>query len=118
MQLQANGKILPYPTPKSLLKMKIIVVLILAACLQVQAHTYAQTITLKVSNSPLEYVLTQLKKQSGYQFFYKDAALRNTKPVTLEVNNRPFEEVLNLALKDQPLNWSIVKKTVVILGKE
>ncbi|OQP62745.1 hypothetical protein A3860_27450 [Niastella vici] len=118
MQLQANGKILPYPSPKSLLMMKITVVLILAVCLQVQAHTYAQSITLKVSNSPLEYVLTQLKKQSGYQFFYKDAALRNTKPVTLEVNNRPFEEVLNLALKDQPLNWSIVKKTVVILEKE
>jgi TonB-dependent starch-binding outer membrane protein SusC len=118
MQLQANGKILPYPTTKTLLMMKFTVVLILAVCLQVQAHTYAQTITLKVSNSPLEFVLAQLKKQSGYQFFYKDAALRNTKPVTLEVSNRPFEEVLNLALKDQPLNWSIVKRTVVILEKE
>jgi TonB-linked outer membrane protein, SusC/RagA family len=118
MQLQANGKILPYPIPKTLLMMKLTVVLMLAVCLQVQAHTYAQTITLKVQNSPLEKVLAQLKKQSGYQFFYRDAALRNTKPVTLDVKDRPFDEVLNLVLKDQPLKWSIVKKTVVILEKE
>jgi len=98
--------------------MKFTALLILATCLQLQANTYAQTITLNVKNSPLEFVLGQLKKQSGYQFFYKDAALRDAKPVTLEVNNRPFEEVLNLCLKDQPLTWSIVKKTVVILEKE
>jgi TonB-dependent starch-binding outer membrane protein SusC len=118
MQLQANGKILPYPSLKTLLMMKFTALLILATCLQLQANTYAQTITLNVKNSPLEFVLAQLKKQSGYQFFYKDAALRNAKPVTLEVSNRPFEEVLNLCLKDQPLSWSIVKKTVVILEKE
>lgn len=98
--------------------MKFTALLILATCFQLQAKTYAQTITLNVKNSPLEFVLEQLKKQSGYQFFYKDAAMRNAKPVTLEVSNRPFEEVLNLCLKDQPLNWSIVKKTVVILEKE
>ncbi len=98
--------------------MKFTAFLILATCLQLQANTYAQTITLNVKNSPLEFVLGQLKKQSGYQFFYKDAALRNAKPVTLEVSNRPFEEVLNLCLKDQPLSWSIVKNTVVILEKE
>jgi TonB-linked SusC/RagA family outer membrane protein len=118
MQLPANGKILPYPLLKTLLMMKFTALLILAACLQLQANTYAQTITLNVKNSPLEFVLAQLKKQSGYQFFYKDAALRNTKPVTLQVSNRPFEEVLNLCLKDQPLSWSIVKRTVVILEKE
>jgi len=118
MQLQANGKILPYPLQKTLLMMKFTALLVLATCLQLQAKTYAQTITLNVKNSPLEFVLAQLKKQSGYQFFYKDAALRNAKPVTLEVSNRPFEEVLNLCFKDQPLNWSIVKKTVVIVEKE
>jgi TonB-dependent starch-binding outer membrane protein SusC len=118
MQLQANGKILPYPSLKTLLMMKFTALLLLATCLQLQANTYAQSITLKVKNSPLEFVLGQLKKQSGYQFFYKDAVLRDSKPVTLEVSNRPFEEVLNLCLKDQPLKWSIVKKTVVIQEKE
>ena len=98
--------------------MKFTALLILATCLQLQANTYAQTITLNVKNSPLEVVLAQLKKQSGYQFFYKDAALRDAKPVTLEVSNRPFEEVLDLCLKDQPLKWSIVKRTVVIQEKE
>ncbi|HEY8893751.1 MAG TPA: carboxypeptidase regulatory-like domain-containing protein, partial [Niastella sp.] len=118
MQLQANGKILPYPSLKTLLMMKFTALLLLATCLQLQANTYAQTITLNVKNSPLEVVLAQLKKQSGYQFFYKDAALRDAKPVTLEVSNRPFEEVLDLCLKDQPLKWSIVKRTVVIQEKE
>lgn len=98
--------------------MKFTALLLLATCLQLQANTYAQSITLKVKNSPLEFVLGQLKKQSGYQFFYKDAALRDARPVTLEVSNRPFEEVLDLCLKDQPLKWSIVKRTVVIQEKE
>ena len=71
--------------------MKFTALLLLATCLQLQANTYAQSITLKVKNSPLEFVLGQLKKQSGYQFFYKDAALRDAKPVTLEVSNRPTD---------------------------
>src|ERR1044072_6528906 len=96
MQLQANGKILPYPSLKTLLMMKFTALLLLATCLQLQATTYAQTITLNVKNSPLEVVLRQLKKQSGYHFFYKDAAVRDAKPVKLDVSNRPFEEVLHL----------------------
>lgn len=94
--------------------MKITAFLLLIACLQVQAHTFGQGITIAVKDASLEKVITELKKQSGYQFFYNDAMLKVAKPVTVNVKNMEFEKVLALCFNNQPLTWSIVNKTVVL----
>ncbi len=90
----------------------------LIACLQVQAHSYGQNITLSVKNASLEKVLQELKKQSGYQFFYNDAMIRSSRPVTVELKNIAFETALSLCFRDQPLTYSIVNRTVVLKDRE
>lgn len=97
--------------------MKFTVVFVLVACLQVKATTYAQNVSLNVRNASLSQVLAEIKKQSGYNFFYNDAMVRTGIPVTVEMKSMPVEEALKLALSNQPLSFSIVNKTVVLKDK-
>ncbi|WP_343669679.1 SusC/RagA family TonB-linked outer membrane protein [Chitinophaga sp.] len=97
--------------------MKFTVLLVLVACLQVRAATYAQNVSLNVRNAPLSQVLAEIKKQSGYNFFYNDAMVRTGIPVTIDVKSMPIEDVLKQALLNQPLTFSIVDRTVVLKDK-
>ena len=56
--------------PKTLVKaMKIIILLMTIACLQVSAKGYAQRISLTAKNKPITTVFYDIEKQSGYIFF-------------------------------------------------
>src|SRR5689334_23716492 len=81
---------------KTLLIMKLTAILLLATCLQVSATGHAQKISLTEKNAPLEKVLQQIKKQSGYQFWYEDKLLQNARPVNISVKNEMLEDVLKL----------------------
>lgn len=97
--------------------MKFTVVFVLAACLQVRASTYAQNVSLNVRNASLELVFKEFKKQTGYNFFYNDAMVRTGIPVSVDLKSMPLEDALKQALRDQPLTFSIVNKTVVLKDK-
>lgn len=75
-------------------------------------------ITYSVKNAPLERVLHDLKKQSGYAFFYTYGTLDKAKPVTFQVKDATIQEALDLCFKDQPLTYTIKDKTVLIQSKD
>lgn len=75
---------------------------------------WAQNISLSAKQQPLSRLLPELKRQSGYQFFYNDAMLGKATPVSLEVKEMPLKDVLRIIFKDQPLTYAIVAKTVVV----
>ncbi|WP_343704053.1 SusC/RagA family TonB-linked outer membrane protein [Chitinophaga sp.] len=74
----------------------------------------AQQVTLTVKDMPLPGFFRELRKQTGYSFLYNNATLAGTRPVTLRVNDVSLSEVLDAALKDQPLTYSISNKTVIL----
>ena len=61
--------------PENLLKMKFTAILLLAAFLQVSAHGYAQNVSLNLKNAKLQKVFTEINRQTGFQFFFKDELL-------------------------------------------
>src|SRR5688572_20029223 len=79
---------------KTLLIMKLTAIVLLATCLQVSAKGYAQKISLSEKNAPLEKVLLQIKKQSGYQLWYEDKLLQNARPVNISVKDVLLEDAL------------------------
>jgi TonB-linked SusC/RagA family outer membrane protein len=106
-------------TPHGLGKvMKMSLVLLTAVCLQVNAASYSQKITLSKKNISLEKALDLLKKQSGYTFFYDNALLKQTSNVSINVKDMELVDALDLALAGQPLTYSIVGKTVVLKSKK
>ncbi len=107
-----------FPNAQTLLRMKLTVVLLLAATLQVSASVYAQRISLSVKEVPLETVFRDIRTQTGYLFLYSRQMLDNTRKVSLQVKGATLEEVLKLSLKDQPLAYTIVDKNIIIRRTE
>jgi TonB-linked SusC/RagA family outer membrane protein len=101
-----------------ILAMKLTAILLFAACLQVSAKTYSQTVTLNVQNAPLDKVVKEIEKQTKVNFFYEEGLFQNAKPVTVSVNNSTLEQTLELCFRQQPFEFKVVKNTVFIKRKQ
>lgn len=102
---------------KSLLFMKITTILLFSACLTASAGGLAQKVTLSVKNAKLEKVFKEIKKQTGYVFFYDTRVLQDAKRVSVSVKNESVDDVLKESLRGQPLDFSIARKTITIFQK-
>jgi TonB-dependent starch-binding outer membrane protein SusC len=98
--------------------MRLTTILLIATFLQVSATGLAQKITLSKRQASLKTVLKELKAQSGYTFVSTESLYKKSKPVNITVDNEDFQEVLNKIFEDQPLSFTVYKKTVTIKEKE
>lgn len=110
--------LLPGLPTKIAIVMKLTTVLVLAFFLKAGATGFAQKVSLSVRNATLQQVFSQIRLQSGYQFLYSNQQVKKASGITLEVKDMPLEEVLMLCLKDQPLTYTLVDKTIIIKQKE
>jgi iron complex outermembrane receptor protein len=126
MQLHDDVKAMPvnwlYSTKisgqrKMLLVMKMIVILLTIACLQVNAAGYAQKISLSIKDRPLEEVLKDIKGKTGYKLFYRLDLLNNAKNVSIRIDNADLPYVLDMIFKDQPFTYQIVNKTIIVKSR-
>ena len=99
---------------KTILVMKLTAVFILAGFLQVSAAGFSQTVTVNKENIPLQKLFREIKKQTGYVFFYNMRLLQKTHPISIDVKNKGLKEVLDLVFEAQPVTYSIVNKTIVV----
>jgi len=100
--------------PENLLKMKFTAILLLAAFLQVSAHGYAQNVSLNLKNVKLQKVFTEINRQTGFQFFFKDELLNKAGKVNIDVSNVKLEQALENCFKNLPITFSVVEKTIVV----
>jgi hypothetical protein len=103
---------------QSLRIMKLTAIILTISLLHVQAEGVSQTVTFSGKNMLLEKVFAAIKNQTGYLFLYTDDVIKNAKKVSLDVKDATLEDVLRLALKDQPLGYMIENKTVIISRTE
>jgi TonB-linked SusC/RagA family outer membrane protein len=90
---------------------------LLAALMHVHATGVSQTVSFSGSNVPLQKVFDAIERQTGYVFFYNASLLKEAKPVTLHMVHVPLEAALKASLEDQPLDYGIENKTIVISRK-
>jgi len=100
--------------PKTMLVMKLTTILLLVGCLQVSAAGLAQKVSISTDNAPLKKVFKEIKRQTGYTFFYSSQLLENAHNVTLSANDQDLRKVLDDCFKDQPLIYNIVNRTIVV----
>lgn len=118
MQIYARCKDLCINSPylsKILRRMRLTTVLLLAFLMETSAEGFSQQkITLSKRNAAIEQVFRDIRRQTGYDFLYSNQVLANARPVSITVNNAPIEEVMQAIMKDQPLAYNIVDRTVVV----
>ena len=113
MQIKASRSWTGIST-KTWLVMKLTVLLMMVATLQVTARGFGQTVTFSGREVPLKTVFKAIHEQSGYVIFYDNALLRSANPVTVDVKNMPLQALLNTVLNGQGLSYTIVDKTISI----
>src|SRR5689334_13901726 len=102
---------------KLLQVMRLTAFILLAACLQVAARTEGQNVTLSLKNVPVKQVFTEIQRQTGLNVLVKESLLEKVGLVTIQVQNRPVDEVLQLCFKDRQLNYSIEGGVIVVREK-
>lgn len=100
---------------KVLLIMKLTAFIILTSCLQISARGFSQEITLSEKKAPLQKVLQEIKRQSGYTVVYQDQLLRKSNPVDIDVKGIPLEQALTLIFAHQPMTYEILGKKVIVV---
>ena len=106
------------PGRQALLFMKLTAILILAAALQVSAKGFSQKVTLSEKNTALTKVFREIKKQTGYGFFFDESWIQLSVKVTIKVKEVPLIKALDICFRNQPLTYSIVGNTVVVQLKQ
>jgi TonB-dependent starch-binding outer membrane protein SusC len=99
---------------KTVRVMKLTAIILFAACLQVSARGYGQLVTLRAQHAPLEQVLAEIQKQTGFNFVYAKMELQGAKPVDLDLHEADLAQTLAACFKDQPLAYTIVDQYVVV----
>lgn len=74
----------------------------------------AQSITIQLKDADMEKAFREIKKQSGYGFWYEKDALINAKKVTFSVKDGTLKQVLDICFNGQPLTYEIVDRTVIV----
>ncbi|HEV8081557.1 MAG TPA: SusC/RagA family TonB-linked outer membrane protein [Chitinophagaceae bacterium] len=103
---------------KLLRVMKLSVILLLLFSQVSAKDGYSQTITLTSKKVSLETVLKEIKKQTGYDAFYEDALLQEARPVDIRVRNITLKEFLDVYFKDQPLDYTLEGKNIIITRRK
>lgn len=104
----------PRPFTKSLLIVKLSIFFVLLSAMQVSASATAQKISILRENAPIERVLDEIERQSGYQVWYEEGTLPSGTVISIAVKNATLEEALDACLRGRQLSWTIVSKTIVL----
>ncbi|WEK37004.1 MAG: SusC/RagA family TonB-linked outer membrane protein [Candidatus Pseudobacter hemicellulosilyticus] len=97
--------------------MKLTAYLLLICSMHVCATTSSQTITWSGRDVSLNKLFNVIKQQTGYGVFGNASLLKQSRKVSISAVEMPLADFLNLALKEQPLTYRILDKTIVLYRK-
>ncbi len=86
--------------------------------MQVGATGFAQRVTLSEKGTTFTKLFIKIKSQTGYDFVVSDAALKGLKPINVQVKNEELKVVLDKIFENQPLEYAIEDKSVVVSKKD
>lgn len=102
---------------KTLLVMKLTLILLMFGLFSAQARGVSQTITLSAKEMSLNKVFTAIEKQTGYVVFSNKKLFAHTKPVSFSVVDLPLTAFLQMIVEGQPIIYEISSKTILIKEK-
>jgi TonB-linked SusC/RagA family outer membrane protein len=99
---------------KNLRIMKMAVLLLFIATLQVSARTDAQQIDLKEQHASLKKVFREIERQSNYLFVYRNEWLKDARKVDVNLKDATIQQALDACLSGQSLTYSIINRNIII----
>ncbi|SFE60175.1 TonB-linked outer membrane protein, SusC/RagA family [Chitinophaga sp. CF118] len=97
--------------------MRLTTVILIASLMHVSAATLGQRITIEQNRITLKSVFKEIRKQSGYDFYYEGGIISDEELKNVKLNNVTVDEALKTVLKDLPFTYVIVDKDITIKKK-
>lgn len=99
--------------------MKLSMILLLVGLMQVTASVYSQTTKLSVDarNQKIVDVLKAIEDQSEFRFFYKNEHIDVNRKVSLNVEDRSVEEILDNIFEDTDITYKFFEDKLILLSK-
>ncbi len=86
--------------------------------MQVSAATFGQRITMDKKKASIESVLKEIRKQSGYDFYYDGHVLSSAPVVNVKLNNASVPDALRAAFEGLDIVYTIKGNIVSLKKKE
>src|SRR2546428_7580325 len=80
---------------KLLMRVNLTAFILVTTFLQVSLGARAQLVTLNGKNVSLEKAFKEIRKQTGYDFFYDSDLIQAAKPISINVNKADLNDALN-----------------------
>jgi len=94
-----------------------ITALFLIFTFQVAAGTNGQTISLNLKDVSIEKVFVEIRKQTSYDFLYKDDLIKDIPKISIAVKDASITEVLEKCFQNLPITYSIQGNSIIIKEK-
>lgn len=108
-----------FDTKQAIMRLKLVIIALVICTIQAFAAAEAQvTASLNVKNATLDFVLREIKRQTGYDFFYNSGAIKERVSISMKANNLPLQTLLDSCLKGTALTYRVYAKTIIITRKK
>ncbi|MNK20351.1 Ferrienterobactin receptor precursor [compost metagenome] len=97
--------------------MRLTAVILIASLMQVTASTFAQRITIDQKNMPLKAVLKEIRKQSGFDFFYDGKIIKDDQRIDISIHNVTIDEALRSTFNGLNFIYEIEGKKIAVKRK-
>lgn len=105
------------PKLNSLIMMSTLLVTLLLT-LQVSGNTTSKNVNLNLRNASIQTTLIHIQRQTNYSFVATENLIKKTKPVTINVKDKPLPEVLSMIAHGQPFDYKINQNVVTLTEKK
>ncbi|HEY4064724.1 MAG TPA: SusC/RagA family TonB-linked outer membrane protein [Puia sp.] len=97
--------------------MKLTIFLLVVGLFDAHADGFSQSVTFYGKNVAITKVFSAIEKQTGYTIFANKSLIKSVQPLSVSVTNMPLKDFLEMALRNQPIDFEIDNKTIFIKEK-
>lgn len=99
---------------KTLVYMKLVMIFLTVASVQVAAHSYGQNVSIDAKRASFKMILGEIRKQTGKDFIYNSSVINEYKKVNMTVDNMHWSAALEILLDNQGLTYTAKGNTVLL----
>src|SRR5690606_29428509 len=103
---------------KFLLIMKLTTILLVITFLHVKATTYGQQITFKKSNTTIEQLTKEIRKQTGYNVLLPSNRISTSTKINANFSGTSLQLVMDKLLEGSNLTYVIEENMIVVMPKD
>lgn len=94
--------------------MKLVMIFLTLASIQVSANSYAQRVSISAEKASFKSILGEIRKQTGKDFLYNSSVINEYKRTNLNVKEMPWTKALDILLSSQGLTYKMRGNTVLL----